>query len=260
MIDIDSLTTQFQSTFEDKLQLFLLMCDTCYAHSLSTLPYSSNLTILAPIYDRLRSLGYTNITQHPIPDAKNIIRPHTPTTTSILPPMDPLPNATLILISDPSNSTTTLLTYHHLCPQIYTFSPSSATLSLSSPTTNLDLRRRYVAVQKARDAGTVGIIIGTLGKGGYLSLISMLRKMILERGKKPYLLALGKLNPAKVANFVECDVFCIVACPESTVIDSRVDPLHPPHFGLPLVLWFVCFVCLGESEIGADGRIIINRS
>ena len=46
--------------------------------------------------------------------------------------------------------------------------------------------------------------------------------MLLNRGKKPYLLALGKLNPAKVANFSECDVFCIIACPESTVVDSRV--------------------------------------
>jgi len=69
--------------------------------------------------------------------------------------------------------------------------------------------------------------MGTLGKGGYLSLISMLRRMTLESGKKPYLLALGKLNPAKVANFAECDVFCIVACPESTVVDSRVIPLPP---------------------------------
>ena len=52
--------------------------------------------------------------------------------------------------------------------------------------------------------------------------------MVLETGKKPYLLALGKLNPAKVANFAECDVFCIIACPESTVIDSRVShPLLP---------------------------------
>jgi diphthamide biosynthesis protein 2 len=103
----------------------------------------------------------------------------------------------------------------------------TSSLSLSSPSTNLTLRRRYVAVQKARDAGTVGIIMGTLGKGGYLSLISMLRRMTLESGKKPYLLALGKLNPAKVANFSECDVFCIVACPESTVVDSRVIPLPP---------------------------------
>ena len=138
--------------------------------------------------------------------------------------MTALPETTLLLISEPDKSITTLLTYQYLTDACYTYSPKSSKLILSSPTTNLALRRRYVSVQKARDAGTVGIIVGTLGKGGYLTLISLLRKMILDKGKKPYLLALGKLNPAKVANFAECDVFCIIACPESTVVDSRVIP------------------------------------
>jgi diphthamide biosynthesis protein 2 len=179
-----------------------------------------------PIFNYLISIGYTNITKHYIPPTDRIITPQIPTNTTenILPTMTPFPETTLFLIAEPTDSTTTLLTYHHLTKQIYTYSPSTSTLALSSPTTNLALRRRYVAVQKARDAGTVGIIVGTLGKGGYLSLISLLRKMVLERGKKPYLLALGKLNPAKVANFAECDIFCIIACPESTVIDSRVFP------------------------------------
>ena len=220
MVDVDVLASQFLSTFTDRSQHFLLMCDTSYAHSLG-MSHQGHCLITAPISDRLTSLGYTNIIQHPIPDATGIIHPCTETMASLLPPQDFLPNTILILVSDPQNSTTTLLTYHRLCPQIYTFSPSTP-LTLSSPATNVALRRRYVAVQKARDAGTVGIIVGTLGKGGYLSLITMLRKMTLERGKKPYLLALGKLNPAKVANFSECEVFCIIACPESTVIESRV--------------------------------------
>jgi diphthamide biosynthesis protein 2 len=136
--------------------------------------------------------------------------------------MTSLPNTTLFLIAGLKDSTTTLFTYHHLTKQILTYSPQSFSLEFSTPSTNISLRRRYVAVQKARDAGTIGIIIGTLGKEGYLSLISRLRKMVLERGKKPYLLSLGKLNPAKVANFPEIDVFCIIACPQMTVIDSKV--------------------------------------
>jgi diphthamide biosynthesis protein 2 len=188
--------------------------------------------MLDPIFDHLIFIGYTNITKHPIPSTESVILPQPPTTPqNFLPTMTPLPETTLILISEPKDSTTTLLTYHHLTQQIYTYSPQTSSLQLSSPATNLALRRRYVSVQKARDAGTVGIIVGTLGKGGYLNLISLLRKMILERGKKPYLLALGKPNPAKVANFAECDVFCIIACPESTVVDSRVPiPCSPLVF------------------------------
>jgi diphthamide biosynthesis protein 2 len=185
-------------------------------------PCSKYFLTLDAIYDRLASSGYTNINKHPIPDTHDIITPSTPSHATLLPPTTLIPDTTLLLIADPKDSTTTLLTYHHLCPEIYTFSPQTSSLTLSSPATNFALRRRYVAVNKARDAGTIGIIVGTLGKGGYLDLITLLRKMVLERGKKPYLLSLGKLNPAKVANFSECDVFCIIACPESTVVDSRV--------------------------------------
>lgn len=254
MVDIDVLVSQFMSTFTDRSQHFLLMCDTTYAHSLGIF-LQDHCLIVAPIYDRLTSLGYTNITQHPIPDTTGLIHPRSETNASLLPPQDLLPNTILILISDPENSTTTLLTYHHLCPQIYTFSPRTP-LTLSSPATNIALRRRYVAVQKARDAGTVGIIVGTLGKGGYLSLITMLRKMTLERGKKPYLLALGKLNPAKVANFSECDVFCMIACPESTVIESRVwlpfSDVPSPMFSAPFLFVSCPFIakrCLFEDNI-----------
>lgn len=174
------------------------------------------------LYDRLLSLGYTNLIKHPIPNTEKVIHPNTLAGRDILPTSPSLQETTLLLIAEPKDSTATLLTYHHHTKEIFTYSPKTDTLLISTPSTNMALRRRFVAVQKARDAGTVGIIVGTLGKEGYLNLISLLRKLILQKGKKPYLLALGKLNPAKVANFAECDIFCMIACPESTVIDSRV--------------------------------------
>lgn len=33
---------------------------------------------------------------------------------------------------------------------------------------------------------------------------------------------MGKLNVAKMANFMEVDVFVLVACPENTLINSQV--------------------------------------
>ena len=33
---------------------------------------------------------------------------------------------------------------------------------------------------------------------------------------------MGKLNVAKMANFMEIDVFVLVACPENTLINSKV--------------------------------------
>ena len=33
---------------------------------------------------------------------------------------------------------------------------------------------------------------------------------------------MGKLNVAKMANFMEVDLFVLVACPENTLIDTQV--------------------------------------
>ena len=37
-----------------------------------------------------------------------------------------------------------------------------------------------------------------------------------------YTVAVGKLNVAKMANFMEIDVFVLVACPENSLVESQV--------------------------------------
>ena len=37
-----------------------------------------------------------------------------------------------------------------------------------------------------------------------------------------YTIAVGKLNVAKMANFMEIDIFVLVACPENSLVDSQV--------------------------------------
>lgn len=46
--------------------------------------------------------------------------------------------------------------------------------------------------------------------------------------KKSYTISVGKLNPAKLANFMEIECFVIVACPENSVVEAKVwvSPLH----------------------------------
>ena len=100
--------------------------------------------------------------------------------------------------------------------------------------------RRYAVIQKARDADVFGILVGTLGVGkssnhnnpfildsqrnvaSYLPLISRLRKALLRAHKKSYTISVGKLNPAKLANFLEIECFVLVACPENSVIEAKV--------------------------------------
>jgi diphthamide biosynthesis protein 2 len=82
--------------------------------------------------------------------------------------------------------------------------------------------RRYAVVQKARDADIFGILVGTLGVASYLPLISHIRKLLRQARKKSYTISVGKLNPAKLANFLEIECFVLVACPENSLIDAKV--------------------------------------
>lgn len=50
-------------------------------------------------------------------------------------------------------------------------------------------------------------------------------------GKKSYTIVVGKLNTAKLANFMEVDIFVLVGCPENTLVDSTqyYKPIITPY-------------------------------
>lgn len=83
------------------------------------------------------------------------------------------------------------------------------------------LKRRYYLVEKAKDANIIGILVGTLGVAGYLHMINQMKELISRAGKKVYTLVMGKPNPAKLANFPECDVFVYVSCAQTALLDSK---------------------------------------
>ncbi|KAI8911647.1 putative diphthamide synthesis protein-domain-containing protein [Gorgonomyces haynaldii] len=104
--------------------------------------------------------------------------------------------------------------------------------SLANPTVgNRLLMRRYALVQKAKDAHVIGIVCGTLGVASYLGVVNVLKRLILSTGRKPYLVAVGKPNPAKLGNFLEVDCFCLVSCPENALLDSKefMTPIVTPY-------------------------------
>ncbi|KFQ39378.1 Diphthamide biosynthesis protein 2, partial [Mesitornis unicolor] len=73
---------------------------------------------------------------------------------------------------------------------------------------------------RARDARVVAILVGTLGVAGYLAVLQHLRELLRRAGKRSYTLAVGKPNPAKLANFLEVDIFVLVACAQNSLLDS----------------------------------------
>lgn len=65
------------------------------------------------------------------------------------------------------------------------------------------LKRRRFLVEKLKDAKVVGIVVATLGIKNYLNIISSLKSTLRKVNKKTYTLCVGKINPAKLANFPE---------------------------------------------------------
>ena len=72
-----------------------------------------------------------------------------------------------------------------------------------------------------RDASIIGIIVGTMAVGQYRQALQRVKTIIKLSGRKSYMFLIGKINPAKLLNFPEIDVFVLVACPENSLLDSK---------------------------------------
>lgn len=114
--------------------------------------------------------------------------------------------------------TSFMLTWN--CCPFSSFDPATGCSRRETLNVNRALMRRLYLVERARDAHVVGILVGTLGVVGYLAVLQHLRELLRRAGKRSYTLAVGKPNPAKLANFLEVDVFVLVACAQNSLLDS----------------------------------------
>ncbi|KAJ3358204.1 hypothetical protein HDU91_005284 [Kappamyces sp. JEL0680] len=144
--------------------------------------------------------------------------------------LDQLHDTTLFYIGEESLTLTNIMMTVP-SSSVLSFSPQSGAVTEQRGQANTLIRRRFAMVQKAKDANTVGIVVGTLGVARYLDVIQSLKTLVCASGRKPYLLAVGKPSPAKLGNFLEIDVFCLVACPENSLLDSRefLKPIVTPY-------------------------------
>ena len=232
---IQSLT----STFPDKFTPIILTSDIPYSHHIE------------PLTTSLISSGYTSL------HAASIIHD----------PSSPIPNRTLppSVTSDPSTlsswhiyhistpPTSLLLTLASKTASIQIYDPIT-TRSSSETTTSLLLRRRYALVTQMSTTSTWGILINTLSVKHYMHMLSHIQHQLSNAGKKSYLFVVGKLNPAKIANFAEIGGWVVIGCWESSLIDSRdfLAPILTP-FELGLALQGDSRVWTGEWRADFDG-------
>ncbi|KAJ8375493.1 hypothetical protein SKAU_G00060730 [Synaphobranchus kaupii] len=125
------------------------------------------------------------------------------------------------------------------------FDPVTTVWRKETVNINRALMKRYYLIEKAKDAGVVGILVGTLGVANYLTIIDQLKDTIRKAGKKSYMFAMGKLNVPKLANFLEIDIYVLVACSESSLLDSS-------EFYRPVVTPFEMEVACNKHQEWAE--------
>jgi hypothetical protein len=133
-------------------------------------------------------------------------------------------------------------------PETYwTYSPQSQSLETSLPTSlQKQLNRRFFLTQKARDAQVYGILVSNLSQQHLVEVVKSLKQRIQDAGKASYSFAVGKINPAKLANFAEIDCFVLVACREHSLLSNERE------YHLPVITPLELDIALGNLTWGAQ--------
>ena len=87
--------------------------------------------------------------------------------------------------------------------------------------TNRKLMKRFYLIEKAKDAQIFGILIGTMAISKYKEAINHAGNILRKVNRKFYSFLIGKLNCAKLNNFMEVDMYVLIACNENSILDSK---------------------------------------
>eukprot|EP00536_Pseudo-nitzschia_multiseries_P008488 jgi/Psemu1/198282/e_gw1.216.45.1 len=104
------------------------------------------------------------------------------------------------------------------------YSPKNNTLRTDvspPPAVRRLLKRRFFLTQKARDANVFGILVSNLSQQHLVDVVKSLQRIIQDADRTAYSFAVGKINPAKLANFAEIETFVMVACREHSLLDQE---------------------------------------
>ncbi|KAJ9114756.1 hypothetical protein QFC22_005632 [Naganishia vaughanmartiniae] len=83
------------------------------------------------------------------------------------------------------------------------------------------LSRRLFALHSSFSASTYGILVHNVGLARSHGLVKHLRKLLKDKGKKSYTVSVGRVNPAKLANFEVVDCWVLVGCLEGGLVDPK---------------------------------------
>lgn len=251
---IDDIYTRLQCAWDYPIPLVLSRID-------SRLNWDARLAARVPVSPPCAQCTSCTCTSRR-PPAQDLPE-HDPTTSSLLrarqvawPPDTDLASSAVLYLGGESRALTHLLLTLGPTHPVASYDPVRQLHRVETGQTNRLLMRRYATIQKARDASVVGLVIGTLGVRSFLPLLQQLRRLLTSPAsqRKVYTISVGKLNPAKLANFQEIDVFVLVACPENSLLDAR-DFLRPIVTPWEMVL---AVQAHGENEVPWSGAYVLD--
>lgn len=232
-LDLESVRGAFIKEFPNKDSKIVLMADVTYQSHM--LPLASSLSDLG--YTDLLSTAIIHDPSGIIPNRK-LVSPRSP---SSKPSADVnLKEYTVFHISVPP--TALLLALNSRVASLHIHPTPSSPFSQNYASTQRLLGRRYGKLLTLATAGIIGILVNTLSVSNYLSSIDSIRKQISAAGKKSYTVVVGKLNPAKLANFAEVEGWVVVGCWESSLVEDDAG------FFQPVVTPFELEVALKSDE------------
>lgn len=224
-IDVEKCAAAFRELYPDSQSHIILLYDVNYVHAIDTLrgilqPDHPNVTISELVCEgeRCYSHDYVKRKQDSTSDENMQVIFQFGRQFSLKPGLGVKDYSVFYIGQEGATLTNFMMTWNRCT--FCSFDPSTDTGRLESVQINRALMKRYYAIERAKDAAVVGILVGTLGVADYLSIIPQLKDAIHKAGKKCYMFAMGKLNVPKLANFMEIDIFVLIACPENSLLDS----------------------------------------
>jgi diphthamide biosynthesis protein 2 len=79
-----------------------------------------------------------------------------------------------------------------------------------------------LSLHKAMSSDIFGLVVSNIGLKHSRPLLESLRAELKRNKKKCYTLSVGRINPAKLANFEGVECFVLVGCAEGGLVDSKV--------------------------------------
>ncbi|KAK9874379.1 hypothetical protein WA026_002726 [Henosepilachna vigintioctopunctata] len=115
---------------------------------------------------------------------------------------------------------------------LFSLDPSNTKLEITHFTPPpVTIKRRYYLAERIKDSQIFGIVMGTLAIDNYLKILDRIKKLLKLNRKKYYVISVGKISPAKLANFPEMDVYIVITCAMNEVYDSKefYKPIVTPY-------------------------------